>query len=67
MRRLVAYYTDAEAGSASPEGPLAVSYEEPLPLEDFFEVSVVCMCVYVCVSVCVSNNNGCELRRAVVP
>mmetsp|Transcript_14226 Transcript_14226/g.38566 ORF Transcript_14226/g.38566 Transcript_14226/m.38566 type:complete len:906 (-) Transcript_14226:247-2964(-) len=38
VRRLTLYYEEAEAMSAAPEGPLAVTFEEPLPLEDFFEV-----------------------------
>lgn len=40
MRRLRAYYQAAEAGTGPPpgEGPLAVMFEDPLPLDDFFEV-----------------------------
>ncbi|GLC42379.1 Protein PTHB1 [Pleodorina starrii] len=37
--RLTRYYAEAEAGlPPPPEGPFAVSYEDALPLEDFFEV-----------------------------
>ncbi len=39
--RLSRYYREAEAGLAVPaEGPFAVSFEDALPLEDFFEVGV---------------------------
>ncbi|KAF5831159.1 PTHB1 C-terminus-domain-containing protein [Dunaliella salina] len=38
VRRLMLYYEEAEATNAAPEGPLAVTFEEPLPLDDFFEV-----------------------------
>ncbi|GIM12857.1 hypothetical protein Vretimale_16089, partial [Volvox reticuliferus] len=37
--RLAQYYTEAEAGlPPASEGPFAVSYEDALPLDDFFEV-----------------------------
>lgn len=37
--RLSRYFGEAEAGLAPPaEGPFAVSYEDALPLDDFFEV-----------------------------
>ncbi|KAG2452068.1 hypothetical protein HYH02_003104 [Chlamydomonas schloesseri] len=37
--RLARYYAEAEAGlPPPPEGPFAVSYEDALPLDDFFEV-----------------------------
>lgn len=39
--RLARYYGEAEAGLAVPaEGPFAVSFEDALPLDDFFEVGV---------------------------
>ena len=39
VRRLAAYYAAAEGGVPPPgEGPVAVSFEDPLPLDDFFEV-----------------------------
>ncbi|KAG2488148.1 hypothetical protein HYH03_013291 [Edaphochlamys debaryana] len=38
-QRLSRYYAESEAGLPSPpEGPFAVSYEDNLPLDDFFEV-----------------------------
>lgn len=40
MRRLTTYYEQAEAGvgPSGGEGPLCVTFDEPLPLVDFFEV-----------------------------
>lgn len=37
-RRLLIYYAQAEEGMAPMEGPLLLAYEDPLPLEDFYEV-----------------------------
>ena len=33
MRRLEVYYSQAEAGARHPDGPLAITYDEPLPMQ----------------------------------
>lgn len=37
-RRLVLYYAQAEASMSAAEGPFTITYDEPVPMEDFFEV-----------------------------
>lgn len=40
VKRLGAYYDLLEGGMPVPEGKLTTAFEDPLPLEDFFEVGV---------------------------
>jgi len=38
VKRLAAYYEEAEGGAPVPEGKFSVAFEEALPLEDFFDI-----------------------------
>lgn len=61
-RRLLIYYAQAEEGMAPAEGPLLLAYEDPLPLEDFYEVRQACGSdghVMMCVAAAVRLRSTC--------